>query len=83
MTFRYGTSRPVRCGAKRSTTRTAPPRGFVSDNNASVHPDVMTALTAANASHQPAYGANVVGLQAICDRWSASVCPKTKAAGLS
>ncbi|MFF7942357.1 threonine aldolase family protein [Nocardia gamkensis] len=78
---------------------------FASDNNASVHPDIMAALAAANVGHQPAYGAdvhsarlrelikdyfgeqaevypvfngsgaNVVGLQAMCDRWSAVVCP--------
>jgi threonine aldolase len=84
-----------------------PPRGFASDNNASVHPDIMAALAAANESHQPAYGAdvhtarlrelvkghfgeradvypvfngsgaNVIGLQAMCDRWSAVVCPES------
>ncbi|MEU2039352.1 threonine aldolase family protein [Nocardia niwae] len=84
-----------------------PLRGFASDNNASVHPDIMAALTAANVGHQPAYGAdlhtarlrelikdyfgeraevypvfngsgaNVVGLQAMCDRWSAVICPES------
>ncbi|MEV6336636.1 low specificity L-threonine aldolase [Nocardia vinacea] len=84
-----------------------PLRGFASDNNASVHPDVLAALAAANSGHQPAYGAdihttrlrelikghfgeradvypvfngsgaNVVGLQAMCDRWSAVVCPES------
>jgi threonine aldolase len=84
-----------------------PLRGFASDNNASVHPDIMAALAAANEGHQPAYGAdvhtarlrelikghfgeraevypvfngsgaNVVGLQAMCDRWSAVVCPES------
>jgi threonine aldolase len=84
-----------------------PPRGFASDNNASVHPDIMAALAAANESHQPAYGAdvhtarlrelvkghfgeraevypvfngsgaNVIGLQAMCDRWSAVVCAES------
>ncbi|WP_433760211.1 threonine aldolase family protein [Nocardia sp. CA-135398] len=82
-------------------------RGFASDNNASVHPDIMAALAAANEGHQPAYGAdvhtvrlgelirdhfgeradvypvfngsgaNVVGLQAMCDRWSAVICPES------
>jgi threonine aldolase len=84
-----------------------PIRGFASDNNASVHPDIMAALASANEGHQPAYGedvhtirlcelikdrfgeradvypvfngsgANVVGLQAMCDRWSAVVCPES------
>jgi threonine aldolase len=36
-----------------------PQRGFVSDNNASVHPEIMAALAAANEGHQPAYGADV------------------------
>ncbi|MGV9721859.1 threonine aldolase family protein [Nocardia beijingensis] len=83
------------------------PRGFASDNNAPVHPDIMAALAAANVGHQPAYGAdaytarlrelikshfgeraeiypvfngsgaNVVGLQAMCDRWSAVICPES------
>ncbi|MEU4314981.1 beta-eliminating lyase-related protein [Nocardia sp. NPDC024068] len=82
-------------------------RGFASDNNASVHPEVMAALAAANVGHQPAYGgdvhtdrlrglskrhfgeradiypvfngsgANVVGLQAMCDRWSSVICPES------
>ncbi|MGV9676753.1 threonine aldolase family protein [Nocardia sp. NPDC003482] len=86
-------------------TEGEPRSGFVSDNNAPVHPDIMTALIAANEGHQPAYGAdrhtarlreviktrfgeraevypvfngsgaNVVGLQAMCDRWSAVICP--------
>ncbi|MEV4235566.1 low specificity L-threonine aldolase [Nocardia sp. NPDC049737] len=84
-----------------------PLRGFASDNNASVHPEIMAALAAANEGHQPAYGAdvhtvrlrelvedhfgeradvypvfngsgaNVVGLQAMCDRWSAVICPES------
>jgi threonine aldolase len=84
-----------------------PPRGFAGDNNASVHPDVMAALAAANHGHQPAYGAdvhtarlrelvkahfgdraevypvftgsgaNVIGLQAMSERWSAVVCPES------
>ncbi|MGK8521440.1 threonine aldolase family protein [Nocardia asteroides] len=84
-----------------------PLRGFASDNNASVHPDIMAALAAANVGHQPAYGAdvhtarlrelikdhfgeraevypvfngsgaNVVGLQAMRDRWSAVICPES------
>jgi len=79
-------------------------RGFASDNWASVHPEVLTALTVANGGHQKAYGedvytarlrevirrhfgeqaevhpvfngtgANVVGLQAMADRWSAVIC---------
>lgn len=31
-------------------------RGFASDNNAGVHPEVLAALAAANGGHQPAYG---------------------------
>ncbi|MDL4774460.1 MULTISPECIES: threonine aldolase family protein [Thermomonosporaceae] len=31
-------------------------RGFASDNQAGVHPEILAALTAANAGHQPAYG---------------------------
>lgn len=84
-----------------------PLRGFASDNNAPVHPDIMAALAAANEGHQPAYGAdvhtarltelikahfgepaevypvfngsgaNVVGLQAMSDRWSAVICPES------
>ncbi|TMQ91538.1 low specificity L-threonine aldolase, partial [Actinomadura soli] len=35
-------------------------RGFASDNQASVHPDVLAALATVNAGHQPAYGADAV-----------------------
>ncbi|MGK5557275.1 threonine aldolase family protein [Actinomadura kijaniata] len=82
-------------------------RGFASDNQAGVHPDVLAAVAAVNTGHQPAYGddavtaharevfrrhfgeraetypvfngtgANVVGLQAMCDRWSSVICPAT------
>ena len=44
------------------TSPTAPPatdvrrRGFGSDNHASVHPEVMAALAAADGGHQRAYG---------------------------
>lgn len=31
-------------------------RGFASDNYAGVHPEVLTALAAANGGHQVAYG---------------------------
>lgn len=34
-------------------------RGFASDNYAGVHPEVLTALTAANGGHQVAYGEDV------------------------
>jgi threonine aldolase len=34
-------------------------RGFASDNNAGVHPDVLAAIVAANDGHQPGYGADV------------------------
>lgn len=39
----------------------APPerRGFSSDNNAAVHPEILDAIGAANVGHQPAYGADV------------------------
>lgn len=33
-------------------------RGFASDNNAGVHPEVLAAIAAANGGHQPAYGAD-------------------------
>jgi threonine aldolase len=33
-----------------------PPRGFASDNNAGVHPEVLDAIVAANAGHAAAYG---------------------------
>jgi threonine aldolase len=35
-------------------------RGFASDNQASVHPDVLAALAEVNDGHQPAYGDDVV-----------------------
>lgn len=35
-------------------------RGFASDNQASVHPDVLAALAAVNEGHQPAYGDDAV-----------------------
>ncbi|MQY09408.1 threonine aldolase family protein [Actinomadura macrotermitis] len=40
------------------TSHTTDParRGFASDNHAGVHPEVLSALAAANAGHQPAYG---------------------------
>src|SRR5690606_40278614 len=31
-------------------------RGFASDNQASVHPEILAALAACNDGHQPAYG---------------------------
>jgi threonine aldolase len=34
-------------------------RGFGSDNHASVHPEVMAAMAAADGGHQPAYGDDV------------------------
>ncbi|NUS92885.1 MAG: threonine aldolase, partial [Nocardia sp.] len=34
-------------------------RGFASDNNAGVHPEIMEAIALANDGHQPAYGADV------------------------
>lgn len=33
-------------------------RGFASDNNAGVHPEVLAAIALANDGHQPAYGAD-------------------------
>ncbi len=36
------------------------PRGFASDNNASVHPDVMEAIVKANSDHAIGYGDDVV-----------------------
>ncbi|MFF4240216.1 threonine aldolase family protein [Actinomadura geliboluensis] len=35
-------------------------RGFASDNQASVHPDVLAALAEVNTGHQPAYGDDAV-----------------------
>ncbi|SNS45139.1 L-threonine aldolase [Actinomadura meyerae] len=35
-------------------------RGFASDNQASVHPDVLAAFAEVNAGHQPAYGDDAV-----------------------
>ncbi|GLZ05075.1 threonine aldolase [Actinomadura sp. NBRC 104412] len=85
----------------------SPVRGFASDNHAGVHPEVLTALAAANEGHQPAYGddphtarlrevmrrhfgeqaetypvfngtgANVVGLQAMSERWSSVLCTES------
>ncbi len=40
-------------------------RGFASDNWAGVHPDVMTALLAANVDHAPAYGADPITEEAV------------------
>ncbi|WP_433462375.1 threonine aldolase family protein [Spirillospora sp. CA-128828] len=41
---------------------TVPPavRGFASDNQASVHPEILAALAGVNDGHQPAYGDDVV-----------------------
>jgi threonine aldolase len=79
-------------------------RGFASDNQAGIHPEVLAAISAAGGGHQTAYGddaytarlqevikacfgeraeaypvctgsgANVVGLEAMCERWSAVIC---------
>lgn len=35
-------------------------RGFASDNYSGIHPDVLTAIAAANVGHEPAYGADTV-----------------------
>ncbi|NKZ06313.1 threonine aldolase family protein [Actinomadura latina] len=40
--------------------RPAAARGFASDNQASVHPDVLAALAEVNGGHQPAYGDDAV-----------------------
>ncbi|GAA0214083.1 low specificity L-threonine aldolase [Actinomadura nitritigenes] len=37
-----------------------PRRGFASDNQASVHPEILAALAAVNEGHQPAYGDDAV-----------------------
>jgi threonine aldolase len=82
-------------------------RGFASDNQAGMHPEVLAAISAAGGGHQIAYGddaytarlreviratfggqaevypvcngsgANVVGLQAMCERWSAVICAES------
>ncbi|GGQ30494.1 threonine aldolase [Actinomadura coerulea] len=39
-----------------SDTRPSAARGFASDNQASVHPEVLAALAEVNTGHQPAYG---------------------------
>ncbi|NVI87579.1 low specificity L-threonine aldolase [Actinomadura sp. BRA 177] len=41
-------------------TSPAAARGFASDNQASVHPDVLAALAEVNGGHQPAYGDDAV-----------------------
>ena len=40
--------------------RPAAARGFASDNQASVHPEILAALAEVNDGHQPAYGADAV-----------------------
>lgn len=35
-------------------------RGFASDNYSGIHPEVLTAIAAANVDHEPAYGADSV-----------------------
>jgi len=82
-------------------------RGFASDNQAGIHPEVLAAISAAGGGHQIAYGddaytarlrevvkagfgerteaypvfngtgANVIGLQAMCERWSAVICAES------
>ncbi|MFD0904404.1 threonine aldolase family protein [Actinomadura sediminis] len=42
------------------TSHTAARRGFASDNQASVHPEILAALAAVNDGHQPAYGDDAV-----------------------
>ncbi|TDB84929.1 low specificity L-threonine aldolase [Actinomadura sp. KC216] len=42
------------------TPRTTAARGFASDNQASVHPDILAALATVNDGHQPAYGDDAV-----------------------
>jgi threonine aldolase len=41
-----------------------PPRAFASDNNAGVHPEVLAAITAANAGHVRSYGHDALTEQA-------------------
>ncbi|MEV5828500.1 beta-eliminating lyase-related protein [Spirillospora sp. NPDC052242] len=41
-------------------TSPAARRGFASDNQASVHPEILAALAAVNEGHQPAYGDDAV-----------------------
>jgi threonine aldolase len=41
------------------------PRGFASDNNAGIHPNVLDAIIAANVDHVPAYGADPYTASAI------------------
>ncbi|WUI02428.1 low specificity L-threonine aldolase [Spirillospora sp. NBC_00431] len=43
-----------------TSTRPSAARAFASDNQASVHPDVLAALAAVNDGHQPAYGDDTV-----------------------
>lgn len=40
-------------------------RGFASDNNAGVHPDILKALETANTGHMPGYGDDPITQQAI------------------
>ncbi|WP_339153936.1 threonine aldolase family protein [Actinomadura luteofluorescens] len=43
-----------------SDNRPSAARGFASDNQASVHPEVLAALAEVNTGHQPAYGDDAV-----------------------
>jgi threonine aldolase len=47
------------------TTRTAGRRALASDNYASVHPEVLAAIAAANTGHAVSYGADALTAQAI------------------
>ncbi|ALJ20348.1 threonine aldolase family protein [Microbacterium sp. No. 7] len=47
---------PARPGATRHDPAV---RGFASDNNAGIHPEVLAAIAQANGGHQKAYGADV------------------------
>jgi threonine aldolase len=53
-------------------------RGFASDNQAAVHPEVMDAIAAANDGHAPSYGADPWTTQAQ-ERFSEHFGPDTRA----
>lgn len=54
------TNPPTDHGPATGEDRPPAARAFASDNQASVHPDVLAALAAVNDGHQPAYGDDAV-----------------------
>jgi threonine aldolase len=56
---------PQLLGQSVMTKHLKPQRGFASDNNAGVHPEILEAMARANDGHVPAYGADPYTEQAI------------------